>query len=121
LEWLPFPIAPLGFDETAEGDNSTFDITFSNVGREFQSLLEFYEIEGREGRVLWVDAGALDDSDACDEIPFTIQSARVVRRDASITVTPCPFDPLDVQLPRELVTHAEFPGILGVYTASLLR
>ncbi len=119
FDWLPFPIAPLEIEETSTGQTPAFDIAFSNVGREFQSILEFYDVIGRTGRVLWVHPDDLADPTAAIEESFTIIAAHTDARNAAITVTSVAFDPLDVQLPRQLITHADYPGILGVRVAYL--
>jgi hypothetical protein len=118
-DWLPFPIAPVEVSESSQGETPAHDIAFSNVGREFQSILEFYDIEGTLGRLLWVHPDDLDDPTAAVVENFTVLSAHVDRRNAAITVTPINFDPLDVELPRATVTQEEFPAILGIRVAHL--
>lgn len=111
--WTSFPIADFESSVNTKGEIPAFDITFSNVGREIQAILEFYEIEGREGRVLWVHPDHLGDATAKIEEQFTVVSAVANAYNATLTLSPVTFDPLGILLPREVVTTSKFPGIIG--------
>lgn len=113
--WSPFPIQSAQTRQAIGTEMQTSDIVLSGVGREMVEIFETTEIEGRPGRILRVHPDHLDDPTACVEEPFTIAYARVNSRDAVITISPLPFNPLDVMVPRRKVSAAEFPGILGTF------
>ena len=104
-----------GIDVThnSQGEIPAYDIAFTNVGRQMQSILEFYDVEGRTGRLLWVHPDHLGDPTAKVEEPFVIVSARSDMRSAAITVSSTPFDPLSVQIPAELASIKKFPGLVS--------
>jgi hypothetical protein len=111
--WQPFPIGSVDVSQSAQGDIPAFDITLSTVGRDVMSVLEFYEIEGRPGRVVWVHPDFFGDPTAKIEESFIVVTARADVRNAVLTVAPVVFDPFNIQLPAELVTSKQFPGVLG--------
>lgn len=112
--WTPFPLAGIrGSKQTTDGTVPAFTISLANVGREIGSILEVYDIEGREGRLLRVHPDHLGDSTARREEKFIVLNASVTGRDATLTCTPLRFDPLTMLIPRRHVTSREFPGILG--------
>lgn len=113
VTWQPFPISGADSSQATSGEIPAFDIAFSNVGREVQSILEFYNVEGKTGRLVRIHPDMLADPTAKIDEPFVVVSARADSHTAVLTVAPVTFDPLGIQLPRELVTPEKFPGILG--------
>jgi len=113
FNWIPFPISDVEPTETTQGELPAYDIALSNVGREIQSILEFNEIEGASGRLVWVHPDHLADDTAKIEEPFVIISATANVSTAVLTVAPVNFDPFEVQIPAEIVTTSKFPGVLG--------
>lgn len=113
VTWSPFPFSKPTRSEHASGEIPVLDIAVSGVGREIASILEFYDLEQRPGRVLKVHPDLLSDPTAVKEWKFIVKSARVMQNSAIITVTPLIFDPLTTTLPRKRVSALEFPGILG--------
>jgi hypothetical protein len=111
--WSKFPIARIETSQSTQGDIPAFDIGFSNVGREIQSILEFNEVEGLPGRLVIVHSSMLGDPTAKIEEPFIVVSIRADNLSAVMTVAPINFDPFGVMLPRDIVTPDNFPGILG--------
>jgi hypothetical protein len=111
--WSPFPMSKPTRSESANGEIPVLDISISGVGREIASILEFYDIEQRPGRTVRVHPDHLADPTAKRESKFIVKSARVLANTAIITVTPLIFDPLATYLPRQRVSSAKFPGILG--------
>lgn len=112
--YLSFPIGSPEVSQTTQGEIPAYEVSLSNIGREMLSIFELYaEFDEAPGRLIWVHPDHLSDPTAKVEEPFTVVSARANRRSASITCSPVTFDPLGVQLPRELVTTDKFPGIRG--------
>lgn len=111
--WTKFPMGSVDIPQTQSGEIPVFNIAFQNVGREVQSLLEFYIIEGRPGRVLWVHPDKLADTTAKIEEKFIVLSAQADQQTATLSCSPIAWDIFGVQLPNKIVTVEEFPGVLG--------
>lgn len=105
----------MGEPETSQGLQGklpAFDLTISNIGRELQSILEFNPIEdARPGRLIWVHPDHLDDPTAKHEEKFSVIAARTSTKNAVLTCTAIPFDPLGLLIPADVVTHEEFPNL----------
>lgn len=108
-----FPMGGVDVPQTSSGEIPVFNIGFSNVGREVQSILEFYIIEGRPGRLIWVHPDKLADTTAKIEERFTVLSASADQQTATLSCSPIAWDIFGVQLPLRVVTVEEFPGVLG--------
>lgn len=111
--WLPFGVGNPQRSQNANGEIPTFSLPLSNVGREVQSILEFYDIEDRPGKLVTVHKDQLGDPSAKFEEPFTIVSATATDVHAMLTCAQVRFDPLGILIPRKIMTRADFPGIPG--------
>lgn len=118
--YTPFPFAVGEASENTQGEIPAFDLVFSNVGREIQQALEFYDVEGLPGRVMRVHPDMLGDDTAVVETGFVVVRASANVRTATFTVAPVKFDPLGVKIPTKTVTRDEFPGVLGHKASYLL-
>jgi hypothetical protein len=113
VTWEPFPFGAIELTQSTTGEVPAFDIALSNAGRLMIGIMEQYELDNKNGRLIWVHPDHLNDPTAKVEEPFTVVGARANESTGILTVAPVGFDPLTVQLPRKVVSLDDFPGVVG--------
>jgi len=111
--WTSFGIGNPVRSQNPHGQIPTFDLQLTNVGRFVQSILENYILEWRPGRLITVHKDYLSDPNAKSEEPFTVITADTTTPVAALTCASVRFNWLRAQIPRKVVTRANYPGVLG--------
>lgn len=111
--WKAFGMGNPARSQSSRGEIPTFDLALANVGREVQSILSNYVVEDRVGRLVTVHVDLLADPSAKHEEPFTVISANANTQHAVLSCAQVKFDPLNVQIPRRVMTRRDYPGLPG--------
>lgn len=79
LSWAPFPIEHQGIPEDSEGTQSTLRVSVSNITREAQALIEFYDgLIDQDVRIYLVNTATL-----LEPIPYLDVRGRVLASSAT--------------------------------------
>lgn len=113
VEWRPLGIGEVKQEQKVSKEIPVFELAVSNVNRQFQAIIQHNIIENKPGRILYVHPSLLDDDTAKLEDSFTIVSASTNRRIATLVVSSLGMDLWGVDLPWELVSSENFPGVIS--------
>jgi len=106
------PIGDTEFGEDASQVSSQTAIVLPNAAREIQSICEFYDLESKPGRCLWVHPDYPADG-AVTERVFQIVNFVPVRDHAVMNVSPYSFDPITRMIPDEVISSDNW-NVAGV-------